>query len=55
MIAHDMNYTRSFMLFQSIFADFICFSASQPARWNRLRWRAVRRSIPERSMASCAG
>jgi len=52
--AHDMSYTRSFMLFQSTSADFSRFSA-QPARWNRLRWRALRRSIPERSMASCAG
>ena len=51
--AHNMKYTRSFMLFQCSSDAFIGFSGLSRG-WNRLRWRAVRRSIPESSMASCA-
>ena len=53
--AHNMNYRRVFMLFKSIGADFLPFLGIQPACRNRLRWRALFRSIPERIMASCAG
>src|SRR5262249_19141140 len=53
--AHNMNYTRSFMLCKSTAKNFTRFLGPQPARWNRLRCGAVCRSIPERSMASCAG
>ena len=53
--AHDMNYTRYFMLCKSIPADFPASLGPQPVRRNRLRWRAVLRSMPDRSMASCAG
>jgi hypothetical protein len=52
---HNMRYTRALMLFQCEHDDFVDFFGPQPARWNRLRWRAVRRSIPESSMTSCAG
>src|SRR5262249_11437020 len=30
-------------------------AGARPGSWNRLRCRALRRSMPERSMASCAG
>ena len=53
--AHNMNYSRIFMLGKSSAADFLGFSGIQPACWNRLRWRALFMSIPERIMASCAG
>ena len=37
------------------FRRFQPFFPAQAVRRNRLRWRAVFRSMPERSMASCAG
>ena len=52
--AHHTNYTRSFMLCTS--SSVIQTPAgTRPGSWNRLRCRAVRRSMPERSMASSAG
>ena len=54
--AHNMNYTRSFMLCKCISDDFPSFLAGADlAGRNRLRCRALLRSMPERINASCAG
>ena len=54
--AHNMNYTRSFMLCKCISDDFPSFLAGADlVGRNRLRCRALLRSMPERINASCAG